>query len=156
VHFRVWAPGRKRVEVVLEGSAAVPLGAEENGYWSGHVASARAGHRYHYRLDGEGPFPDPASRWQPDGPHGPSEVIDPSTFAWTDHGWQGLRLPGQVMYELHLGTFTPEGTWEGARGRLPHLRDLGVTIIELMPVSTFPGAFGWGYDGVDLFAPYAG
>jgi maltooligosyltrehalose trehalohydrolase len=156
VHFRVWAPGRKRVELVLESGAEIALGAEENGYWSGHVGSARAGHRYRFRLDGEGPFPDPVSRWQPEGPHGPSEVIDPSTFAWTDHGWQGLRLAGQVMYELHLGTFTPEGTWEGARGRLPHLLDLGVTAVEIMPVAAFPGAFGWGYDGVDLFAPYPG
>jgi maltooligosyltrehalose trehalohydrolase len=157
VHFRVWAPGHHRLEVALEGASELSaLADEENGYWSGHVAQTRAGQRYRYRVDGEGTFPDPASRFQPDGPHGPSEVIDPSSFAWTDHGWEGLRLPGQVMYELHLGTFTPEGTWEGARGRLPHLRDLGVTAVEIMPVAAFPGAFGWGYDGVDLYAPYAG
>lgn len=157
VHFRVWAPGHRKVEVVLEEPAELaPLAAEAGGYWSGQVAGARAGRRYRYRIDGEGAFPDPASRFQPDGPHGPSEVIDPASFAWTDHGWEGLRLAGQVMYELHLGTFTPEGTWEGARGRLHHLRDLGVTAVEIMPVAAFPGAFGWGYDGVNLYAPHAG
>jgi maltooligosyltrehalose trehalohydrolase len=156
VHFRVWAPGRRQVEVVLEDGPEVSLSPESRGYWSGHLATAAAGHRYRYRVDGEGPFPDPASRFQPDGPHAASEVIDPAAFAWTDHGWQGLRLAGQVMYELHLGTFSPEGNWEGARARLPHLLDVGVTAVELMPVSAFPGSFGWGYDGVDLYAPYAG
>jgi maltooligosyltrehalose trehalohydrolase len=156
VHFRVWAPDHQRVEVLVEGVAEVALTPEEGGYWSGLVAQARAGHRYRYRVDGQGPFPDPASRGQPQGPHGPSEVVDPAAFAWTDHGWAGLKLHGQVMYELHVGTFTPEGTWASARGRLPHLHDLGVTAIELMPVAAFPGAFGWGYDGVDLYAPYAG
>jgi maltooligosyltrehalose trehalohydrolase len=157
VHFRLWAPTRRRVEVVLEpGGEVVPLEAEGGGYWSALAPGARAGQRYRYRVDGEGPFPDPASRFQPEGPHAPSEVIDPASFAWTDHGWEGLRMAGQVMYELHLGTFTPEGTWDGARGRLPHLRDLGVTAVELMPAATFPGTFGWGYDGVDLYAPYAG
>jgi maltooligosyltrehalose trehalohydrolase len=156
VHFRVWAPGHLRVEVVLEGGLEIALHAEAGGYWSGLVGQARPGQRYRYRVDGEGPFPDPASRFQPDGPHGPSEVIDPAAFAWTDHGWEGLRLAGQVMYELHLGTFTPEGTWDGARARLPHLRDLGVTAVELMPVAAFPGTFNWGYDGVNLYAPYAG
>jgi maltooligosyltrehalose trehalohydrolase len=157
VHFRVWAPGHERLEAMIEGATdALPLAAEGNGYWAGTARDARPGVRYRYRLDGDATFPDPASRFQPDGPHGPSEVIDPAAFAWTDHGWQGLRLAGQVIYEMHLGTFTPEGTWEGARGRLPHLVDLGVTALELMPVAAFPGAFGWGYDGVDLFAPYAG
>jgi len=156
VHFRVWAPGHRKIEVVLEGGPTVALAPEAGGYWSGLVAQALPGHRYRYRIDGEGPFPDPASRFQPEGPHGPSEVVDPAAFAWTDHGWEGLRLAGQVMYELHLGTFTPEGSWEGARARLPHLRDLGVTAIEIMPVAAFPGAFGWGYDGVQLYAPYAG
>ena len=155
VHFRVWAPARRSVEVVMDDGPTVALTSESHGYWSGLVP-ARAGQRYRYRVDGEGAFPDPASRFQPDGPHASSEIVDPSTFAWTDHGWEGLRLPGQIMYELHLGTFTPEGTWEGARARLPHLRDVGVTAVEIMPVAAFPGAFGWGYDGVDLYAPYAG
>jgi maltooligosyltrehalose trehalohydrolase len=156
VHFRVWAPGHQRLEVVLEGGPTVALEAESDGYWSGRLAEARPGQRYRYRVDGEGPFPDPASRFQPDGPHGPSEVVDPAAFAWTDHGWEGLRLAGQVMYELHLGTFTPQGSWAGARARLPHLRELGVSAVEIMPVAAFPGAFNWGYDGVNLFAPYAG
>jgi maltooligosyltrehalose trehalohydrolase len=156
VHFRVWAPRHREVAVVVEGGGEVALAPENLGYWSAHLPAACAGQRYRYRLDGEGPFPDPASRFQPEGPHGPSEIIDPSAFAWTDNGWEGLRLPGQVMYELHLGTFSPEASWEGARARLPHLRDLGVTTVELMPVAAFPGKFGWGYDGVDLYAPYAG
>jgi maltooligosyltrehalose trehalohydrolase len=158
VHFRVWAPERKRVEVVLDrGGDALALSREERGMWSGLAPQAKAGLRYRFRLDGEDTlYPDPASRFQPEGPHGPSEAIDPATFAWTDHGWQGLRMPGQVIYELHIGTFTREGSWEGARSRLPHLRDLGVTAIELMPVACFSGKFGWGYDGVDLYAPYQG
>jgi maltooligosyltrehalose trehalohydrolase len=156
VHFRVWSPGRRRVEVVLEDGGELALAAESHGYWSGYLPEARAGQRYRYRVDGQGPFPDPASRYQPEGPHGPSEIIDPASFAWTDHGWEGLRLPGQVLYELHLGTFSPEGSWEGARARLAHLRDLGVTAVEIMPVAAFPGRFGWGYDGVALYAPHAG
>jgi maltooligosyltrehalose trehalohydrolase len=156
VHFRVWSPGRRQVEVVLEDGGERALAAESHGYWSGYFPSAGAGQRYRYRVDGAGPFPDPASRYQPEGPHGPSEIVDPAAFAWTDHGWEGLRLQGQVMYELHLGTFSPEGTWEGARARLPHLRDLGVTAVEILPVAAFPGRFGWGYDGVALYAPHAG
>ena len=99
------------------------------------------------------PYPDPASRFQPQGPHGPSEVIDPSAFAWTDRGWRGVGVTGQVIYEMHVGTFTPEGTWEAAARELPELADLGVTVLEVMPVADFPGRFGWGYDGVNLFAP---
>jgi len=160
VHFRVWAPSRRRVEVVLEDQGqqrAVELTPEEGGYFAGLAAEAAAGARYRFRLDGAPElYPDPASRFQPEGPHGPSQVIDPGAFGWTDERWVGLRLQGQVMYELHLGTFTPEGSWDAARGRLPHLRDLGVTAVEIMPVACFPGAFGWGYDGVSLFAPYQG
>jgi maltooligosyltrehalose trehalohydrolase len=158
VHFRVWAPRRRRVEVVLEpggpGEGTVlPLAPEGNGYFSARSAAARAGSRYRFRLDGGEAFPDPASRFQPEGPHGPSEVIDPRTFAWSDRGWRGVRLAGQVLYELHLGTFTPECTWEGALRRLPDLAQVGITVVEVMPVADFPGRFGWGYDGVDLFAP---
>ncbi|HXG13439.1 MAG TPA: malto-oligosyltrehalose trehalohydrolase [Gemmataceae bacterium] len=163
VHFRVWAPRRQRVEVVLEGgiepscggtAVAIELEAEGNGYFSGHVAVASAGTRYRFRLDGDTAlYPDPASRFQPEGPHGPSQVIDPSRFAWSDDGWPGVSLQGQVIYEMHIGTFTPEGTWQAAARQLPELADLGVTVIEVMPVAEFPGRFGWGYDGVDLFAP---
>jgi maltooligosyltrehalose trehalohydrolase len=159
VHFRVWAPKRRTVEVVLEGGpgagAVVPLAREEGGYHAGFTPAAAAGTRYRFRLDGGDYFyPDPASRFQPDGPHGPSEVIDPSAFRWTDHDWPGVRLPGQVIYELHVGTFTEDGTWAAAERELPALADLGVTVVEVMPVADFPGRFGWGYDGVDLFAPH--
>jgi len=155
VHFRVWAPKPRRVELVLEGpSPAVrPLRAEADGYWSASVLEAAPGSLYRFRLDGEGPFPDPASRFQPDGPLGPSQVIDPGAFRWSDDGWRGIRLRGQVLYELHVGTFSPEGTWAGAARRLPEVREIGATCVELLPVADFPGRFGWGYDGVDLFAP---
>jgi maltooligosyltrehalose trehalohydrolase len=154
VHFRVWAPARRRVEVVIEGGLAAVLDAERDGYFSGFVRDARAGSRYRYRLDGDPQvYPDPASRFQPDGPHGPSEVVDPGAFVWTDGDWRGVSLPGQVLYELHVGTFTPEGTWAAAARELPELAACGVTCVEVMPVAEFPGSFGWGYDGVDLYAP---
>jgi maltooligosyltrehalose trehalohydrolase len=160
-HFRVWAPRRREVAVVLEGGPQpeeerplnVPLQAEGNGYFSGRVLLALPGTLYRYRLDGEEKaYPDPASRFQPRGTHGPSEVIDPSGFPWTDRHWQGCGLEGQVIYEMHLGTFTHEGTYEAAARQFPSLADLGITVVEIMPVAEFPGRFGWGYDGVDLFA----
>ena len=152
-HFRVWAPDHRIVEVVLDtGSHA--LARARDGYFSATLPGVRAGTRYGLRLDGQGPLlPDPASRRQPEGPHGPSEVVDPGAYAWHDAGWPGVRLAGQVVYEMHIGTFTPEGTWAAAAGRLPHLRDLGVTLIEMMPVNDFAGRFGWGYDGVGWWAP---
>ena len=157
VHFRVWAPRRRTVEVVFEGGAteAIELEPEGGGYFSAHAARARAGTLYRYRLDGdEGQvFPDPASRFQPRGPHGHSCVVDPTTFEWTDGDWRGAALKGQVIYELHVGTFTREGTWAAAGRELEELARLGVTCVEMMPVTEFPGDFGWGYDGVDLFAP---
>jgi maltooligosyltrehalose trehalohydrolase len=153
VHFRVWAPRRKKVEVVLD-SGTIELEAEGDGYFSGLAEGIGAGALYRYRLDGGDAFPDPASRFQPQGPHGPSRVVDPSTFPWTDGDWRGVRREGQVLYEMHVGTFTPEGTWEAASRELPELARLGITVIEMMPVAEFPGRFGWGYDGVDLFAPY--
>src|SRR5215467_6267124 len=153
VHFRVWAPRRKQIEVVLDQSSAVPLDREPNGYFSGIADSARAGMHYRFRLDGALLVPDPASRFQPEGPHGPSEIINPSSFHWKDDGWHGVRIEGQVIYEMHIGTFTQEGTWKAAREVLPELAETGITLLELMPVAEFPGRFGWGYDGVDLFAP---
>ncbi|MFL5441328.1 MAG: alpha-amylase family glycosyl hydrolase, partial [Myxococcales bacterium] len=150
-HFRVWAPRWRAVEVIVDGRATA-LSPEEGGYHAG-FAQARSGSRYGYRLDGEGPFPDPASRSQPDGPHALSALVDPGTFAWNDQGFPGVRWEGQVAYELHVGTFTGAGTWNAAARELPRLRELGVTVIEMMPVAEFPGEFGWGYDGVDLFAP---
>jgi maltooligosyltrehalose trehalohydrolase len=154
VHFRVWAPARREVQVVVEGVGATPLDREVGGYFSGLVPGLAAGARYRYRLDGTLLRPDPASRFQPDGPHGPSEVVDPSRFRWRDEGWPGLAPPGQVLYELHVGTFTREGTWAAATRELAALARLGVTALEVMPVAEFSGRFGWGYDGVDLFAPY--
>src|SRR5436305_1505703 len=157
VHFRVWAPKRRRVEIVLESERAplaAALDAQPGGYFARLVPEATAGMRYRFRLDGEPPlYPDPASRFQPDGPHGPSQVIDPHAFAWTDRGWPGVGRDGQVLYEMHVGTFTPEGAWRAAARELPGLARLGVTVREVMPVADFPGRFGWGYDGVNLFAP---
>lgn len=154
-HFRVWAPAVRRVEVVLEGAAgpAALLEAEPNGYHGGWVREARPGSRYRFRLDGGDALPDPASRRQPEGPHGPSEVVQHDAFAWTDEAWRGVLPRGQVLYELHVGTFTPEGTYAAAQRHLPYLKELGVTVVELMPVNEFNGPFGWGYDGVHLFAP---
>jgi maltooligosyltrehalose trehalohydrolase len=152
VHFRVWAPKRSSVSVVLEDGKEVPLEAEGQGYFSGLVAGS-AGTLYRYRLDGKKAYPDPATRFQPDGPHGPSQVVDPGRFAWTDHAWHGCEAAGQIIYEMHIGTFTTEGTWASATSHLPELAELGVTVLEVMPVADFAGRFGWGYDGVDLYAP---
>ena len=156
-HFRVWAPTAQQVMVSVETAAgvpvAVPLLPEAGGYFAGHVAQARTGDRYKYCLGQRGGFPDPASRFQPDGVHGPSEVIDPSAFAWTDAGWKGVEPEDLVIYELHVGTFSPAGTFVGVRERLPYLKELGVTAVQLMPVADFPGRWNWGYDGVSLFAP---
>ena len=154
-HFRVWAPRRRTVEVLLETGAAAPLDREPSGYFSGHCPDSAEGALYRFRLDGCDAFPDPASRFQPSGPHGPSQVVDPARFPWTDAAWRGLALRGQVFYEMHIGTFTPEGTWEAARRQLPELAAAGITALEIMPVADFPGRFGWGYDGVGLFAPVA-
>lgn len=153
VHFRVWAPRSHNVTVEFANRAsAVPLAAQSGGYFSGLAVEARPGERYRLRLD-TGAFPDPASRFQPEGPHGPSEIVDATEFSWTDAGWRGRPARERVIYELHLGTFTPEGTWRAAMAELPELARLGVTVLEVMPVAEFGGRRGWGYDGVDLFAP---
>lgn len=153
VHFRVWAPDRRAVAVVIDGRAT-PLTREPSGHFSGVVADARDGTRYRFRLDeDERLLPDPVSRFQPDGPHEASQVVDPSRFTWTDAAWPGRALEGHVIYEMHIGTFTPEGTWRAAMAHLRALRDLGITTLEIMPIAEFPGRFGWGYDGVDWFAP---
>jgi maltooligosyltrehalose trehalohydrolase len=139
----------------LESGAATDLHPESSGYFSGAFSQAAAGARYRFRLDGGDRFPDPASRFQPEGPHGPSQVVDPAHFAWSDSAWRGASIEGQVIYEMHVGTFTREGTWEAARRELPELASLGITVVEIMPVADFPGRFGWGYDGVGLYAPVA-
>jgi len=149
----VWAPVRKKIEVVLDGGGSVLLEAEASGYFSGIAPNARVGSRYKFKLDGIETCPDPASRFQPEGPHGWSEVIDATDFAWTDRNWRGVALPHQVIYEMHIGTFTKPGTWSSAQAELPHLAETGVTVLEVMPVAEFPGRFGWGYDGVQWFAP---
>jgi maltooligosyltrehalose trehalohydrolase len=155
-HFRVWCPEHPEVAVVVERpdgqTIDVPLGREPRGYASGCVARAAAGDRYRFRFGGH-LLPDPASRSQPDGPFGASAVVDPGVFTWTDESWNGASLRGAVVYEMHCGTFTRDGTWQAAMGQLPHLADLGVTLIEVMPIAEFPGRFGWGYDGVFPFAP---
>ncbi|MEO6811359.1 MAG: malto-oligosyltrehalose trehalohydrolase [Isosphaeraceae bacterium] len=152
--FRVWAPERTTVEVVLDGlDSGVPLERYPDGTFGGCLPGVEAGARYKYRLDGGDSFPDPASRFQPEGVHGPSEVIDPSQFRWTDNDWTGVAHRDLVLYELHAGTFTPEGTFTGVIEQLLELVALGVTGIELMPVADFPGQRNWGYDGVCLFAP---
>ena len=154
VHFRLWAPAAREAAIELDGRPPLPLSPEPNGYFSALVEDAGAGARYRFRLNGRDPaLPDPASRFQPDGPHGSSEVVDPTSFAWTDGAWRGVPQERLVIYEMHLGTFTPEGTWAAATEHLPALAELGITCIEMMPVADFPGRFGWGYDGVDLFAP---
>ncbi len=150
---RVWAPACGRVDFTFEGGPSVPLARDTDGFFSGVIDDVRPGTRYWYRLDGDRLRPDPVSRFQPDGPHGPSQVVDPAAFAWSDAGWEGLAREGQVIYEMHVGTFTPEGTWRAAARQLDMLADLGVTTIEMMPVADFPGRFGWGYDGVNLYAP---
>ncbi len=152
VHFRVWAPEASRVRVDL-GKRTIGLTPEAGGYHAGLVPRVGAGARYRYRLNDGPPYPDPASRFQPAGPHGPSEVVDPSPFPWTDRRWPGVPREGQVLYELHVGTFTPAGTWDAAARELPELARAGVTVVEVLPVADFAGEFGWGYDGVDLFAP---
>lgn len=153
--FRVWAPAAAAVDLVLgeDGEETVPLEPEADGVFRTFVAGVSAGTLYRYRLDGEGPYPDPASRWQPDGPHGPSQVIDPNRFHWNDDGWTGIGLGELVVYELHVGTFTARGNFLGVQQQLPYLAELGITAIELMPVADFPGGRNWGYDGVALYAP---
>jgi maltooligosyltrehalose trehalohydrolase len=152
-HVRVWAPRASRVQVVTESGERTALDREDDGYFSGAFKGS-TGDRYRLKLDDDDTlYPDPASRFQPEGPHGPSEIIDPRAFPWTDHAWAGPQLEGQVVYEMHVGTFTPEGTWAAAATELQELARIGVTMLEVMPVAEFEGRFGWGYDGVDLYAP---
>ena len=154
-HFRVWAPRPERVRLILEspgGSRDITLQRETDGYFSVSVPGVAEGQRYWYELDGRR-LPDPASRWQPEGPIGPSAVVDPARCTWTDGDWRGIAIEGQIIYEMHVGTFTPEGTWRAAMERLPALVATGITVVEVMPVAEFPGRFGWGYDGVFPYAP---
>jgi maltooligosyltrehalose trehalohydrolase len=155
-HFRVWAPRPRRLELIIERCRGegieVELDAEGDGYYSALVRDVGYGDRYRYRLDGES-VPDVASRYQPNGPFGPSMVVDPRRFRWTDSEWRGVTLAGQVLCEMHVGTFTRLGTWRSAIDRLRLLARTGITVVEVMPVAEFPGQFGWGYDGVYPYAP---
>lgn len=156
VHVRVWAPSSTKIALVIESRTPreIVLGREPGGYASAFVPGLAAGDCYRFRIDdGAQLYADPASRFQPDGPFGPSQVVDPSEFAWTDAGWRGIEPDRHVIYELHAGTFTRAGTWAAASAELPFLAELGVTTIELMPVAEFAGDRNWGYDGVNLFAP---
>ena len=155
VRFRAWAPSVERLELVLEGpDEPRTLAMDRDGEdFTAFVGGLGAGARYRYRVDGRGPFPDPAARFQPDGVHGPSEVVDAAAYAWSDADWRGLPQEDLVFYELHVGTFTPEGTFAAAADKLDHLVDLGVTAVELMPVHAFPGERNWGYDPGAYFAP---
>jgi maltooligosyltrehalose trehalohydrolase len=156
-HARVWAPDHAKVTLVVEGDRPreVVLAREPDGHHGGFIPGLGEGDRYRFRL-GDDPalYADPASRFQPEGPLGPSQVVDPSRFAWTDAAWTGLAADRHVLYELHIGTFTREGTYRAAADWLDYFALLGVTTLELMPVAEFAGGYGWGYDGVNWFAPF--
>lgn len=158
--FEVWAPAARQVDVATGGGPEPvrhplhPLDGRP-GWWGADVHAAGHGTDYGFVLDdGDEVLPDPRSPWQPHGVHGPSRVYEHDRFPWTDHRWHGRPLPGSVLYELHVGTFTPEGTFDAAAGRLGHLASLGIDAVELLPVASFPGDHGWGYDGVHLWAPH--
>jgi maltooligosyltrehalose trehalohydrolase len=151
--FSVWAPRAGVVSVLVNGQS-YPMMSQPHGWWTADVASAEHGVDYAFLLDDDPkPYPDPRSGWQPAGVHGPSRVLDHRRYVWKDAGFQPTALSDAVIYELHIGTFTPEGTFDAAAEKLLYLRELGITHVELMPVNSFPGRWGWGYDGVDLFAP---
>jgi maltooligosyltrehalose trehalohydrolase len=155
VTFTVWAPEQQSLRLVIDGRGEWDLERDGEGYFSLQVADARAGDRYWFRMDNGALRADPATRFQPDGPLSASMVADSQTYRWRDSGWPGITAPHrQVLYELHVGTFTTEGTWDAAAAELPALASLGVTTLEIMPIAEFDGAFGWGYDGVNPFAPY--
>jgi len=156
VHFRVWAPRLQRLSVTILESASSrseELQMVGDGYFSGTITGIGEGARYLYRLEDGSERPDPASRYQPEGVHGPSQVVDVMRYSWSDHGWKGIPLDAYIIYELHVGTFTQEGDFDGVISRLDYLSDLGITAVELMPVAQFPGERNWGYDGTYPFAP---
>ena len=151
--FEVWAPRARTLEVKV-GNKKFALTRKSRGWWSANVEEAGPGTDYGFVIDGLEPaLPDPRSQWQPHGVHDESRVVDQAAFAWTDSGWQAPPLSSALLYELHIGTFTSEGTFKAAESRLEYLKELGVTHVELMPIANFPGKRGWGYDGVDLYAP---
>ena len=154
--FRLWARQGANVQLVLDNGAssrAIPMRYGPNGMYLADVKGVGAGTRYRFKIDGAGPYPDPASRWQPLGVHGPSEVVDPDSFVWETDAFQAPSLRELIIYELHIGTFTPAGTFLAVIEKLDSLRELGINVIELMPVADFAGDYNWGYDGVSLYAP---
>lgn len=159
VEFRVWAPNLTQLAVRVMGEKVgehprtVPMKQSSDSEFVATVSQVSEGADYIYVIDGERERPDPVSRWQPGGVHGPSRVVDPASFRWSDQGWSGIPLKDFIIYELHVGTFTRDGTFAGVIARLPYLRDLGVTAIEIMPVAEVPGDRNWGYDGASLYAP---
>ena len=155
VRFRLWAPSARTVSVSLSSNLDLPLNRESDGWFELITSSVTPGELYQYRIDGDAKVPDPASRFQPHDVHGPSQVVNPQAFPWSDSDgrWRGRPWEETVIYELHVGTFSPEGTFAGVEAHLDRLADLGVTAVELMPVSDFPGKRNWGYDGVLLYAP---
>ena len=148
--LRVWAPGASRVDAEVAGRR-VPMADVSGGWWRVDVTDC-AGADYGFALDGGETLPDPRSSWQPTGVHGLSRIVDHSSFAWQVERWRSRSVLGQLIYELHVGTFTAEGTFDAAIEHLDHLVTLGVDFVELLPVAAFPGRHGWGYDGV---FPYA-
>lgn len=152
--FTVWAPLMNMValKIVMPAERLIPMSLAGQGYWKTEIENVFPGAWYLYRLNGEKERPDPASRYQPDGVHGPSQIVDPGEFLWEDEEWKGMRLQDLVIYELHVGTFTREGTFDAIIPYLGYLRDLGVNAVEIMPVAQFPGKRNWGYDGVYLYA----
>ncbi len=159
IRFRLWAPAAERVDLLLEtthgGGVTIPMACTEAGWYELTSDRATAGDLYRYRIHGFGEVPDPASRYNPQGVHGPSQVLEPGQFVWNDRGWRGRPWEEAIIYQLHVGAFTPQGTFAAARERLDYLVDLGVTAIQLLPVGAFAGAHNWGFDGVLPFAPAA-
>jgi maltooligosyltrehalose trehalohydrolase len=147
--FRVWAPNAQRVALRLLGRGEFPMRREAEGTFS-LTTSARAGDRYFFMVDNHPPVPDPVPRLLPEGVHGPTEIIDPNDFRWSDADWRSIELRDYIIYELHVGTFSPLGTFDGVIERLAYLQELGITVIELMPVAAFPGTRNWGYDGMTV------
>jgi maltooligosyltrehalose trehalohydrolase len=153
VNFRLWAPNQESVSVILDGGDPIVMQKSNDGWHQVVAAQGKFGSLYRFRLQDGLDVPDPASRFQPDDVHGPSEVVDPDNYAWNDHAWRGRPWEECVIYELHVGAFTQEGTFRSAIERLDYLAELGITAIEIMPIADFPGSRNWGYDGVLLFAP---
>ena len=156
VRFRLWAPAAQRVDLMLEDGGrarAIDMQALPEGWFEVVTDAAQAGSRYRFRIDGKLAVADPASRFNPEDAQGPSMVIDPCKFAWHDESWRARPWHEAVLYELHVGTFTAAGTFAGVEERLGYLVELGVTVIELMPIADFPGARGWGYDGTSGLRP---